>query len=390
MTQPPPTDAVRASALELLASGNSFESVVHVFGVPVETLRALISHQASRSAAVEPVRSKPERPWLSFPTTTTYRLGPMGRCAAIALTLLIMGCPVLAWPFVSEEPTRTSSLLLFFLGTALCLGLAACVTILGRNTRFELRAHAIAKYGLSGVTILPYAQITGLTATRNGKSASYAITLQTPPGTPSMTINPEDAHLRDPDLATWLTSIPLVAGDPIRFPDDAAAEPSGAVRVLSWFANAILALSLLLFLRIPMDTARAVFSGYPPLEQLSVTEGSLTRVVSCYRPRRGTSYILVDVRTDTGTQRERLGCILDSSVFTSPGPHHITIWRDTRHFSENAARQVELDGRMLQDYARFIARSRRFDPAFLVWQLMMTAMLGFLAYGFFRAKRQDD
>jgi hypothetical protein len=385
----PSAEAVRASALALLASGNSLESVAHVFGVPVDTLQSWASQPASTLPAAEPSAAEPVRQWLSFPTPTSYALGPMGKCATIALGLLLSSCPVLAWPFVFEDGTRTSTYFIFFLLAAACVGLATAGILYARRARFEMRPHAIAKYGLSAATILPYSQIVGLTTTRNGKSASYAIVLQTSPGTPAMTINPEDAHLRDRNLSTWLNSIPLQSGDPIRRRDDDTGS-SGASRVLSWLVNVLMVSMLLLFIRMPIATARAVLAGYPPLQQLSMTEGTLTRVDNCYRPRRGSSYVVVGIRTSAGERSQSLDCSIDSRVLARPGPHHIVIYRDERHFSDSAVRQVELDGQVLQDYAAFLARSRHFDPAMLTWQLMMLGMLGLLGYGFFESRRDDD
>jgi hypothetical protein len=146
---------------------------------------------------------------------------------------------------------------------------------------------------------------------------------------------------------------------------------------------------LLMLLRMPVATARAVFSGYPALEQLSVTEGTLTGVTNCRRTRGG-SYVTATLQTAAGERQATLDCIIGRSSLAQPGAHHLTIHRDERHFADSAVRQVEFDGQVLQDYAAYVARSRRTDPAMLVWELLMIAMMGSMFYGFYLSRRQDD
>ena len=245
---------------------------------------------------------------------------------------------------------------------------------------------------MSEPKVLAYADIVGLTATRQSRSASYQVVLHARAGTPSLTINPEDAHLRDPDLLAWLKAVPQQGGIPIVRKDDDESETgflAGLGNGLMWLVGGLAVLMLLMLLRMPIATARAVFCGYPALEQLSVTEGTLTGVTNC-RQARGGSYVTATLRTAAGDRQVTLDCIIGRSALAQPGAHHLTIHRDERHFADGAVRQVQFDGQVLQDYAAYVVRSRRSGPAMLVWELLMIAMMGSMFYGFYLSRRQDD
>jgi hypothetical protein len=388
----PSAKTARSSALALLASGNSLESVAHVLGVPVDTLQSWAAQGVAASPAPEHVPPEVVRPWLSFPTTTTYALGPTGKYVLLGMAPFLAGCPLLAWILASVNGTGTSTFAFCAVLAVPCLALAVCAIRVGNQSRFEMRPHSIARFLMSEPKVLAYSDIIGLTATRQSRSASYQVVLHARAGTPSLTINPEDAHLRDPDLLAWLNAIPQQGGVPIRRKDDDEAETgflAGVGSVLMWLVGGLAALMLLMMLRMPIATARSVFFGYPSLQQLSLTEGTLTGVTSCTYSRGG-SYVVATVQTATGEKQERLDCIIGRSALAGHGPHHAAIYRDQRHFADGAVRQVELDGQVLQDYAASVVRSRRTDPAMLVWQLLMAAMLALMFYGLWQSRRQDD
>ncbi len=393
--QHPSTEAVRSSALALLAAGNSLESVAHVLGVPVDTLQSWNALGVAASPA-EPRAAKADaeatRPWLSFPTTTTYPLGPFGKYVILGMAPFLAGCPLLAWILTSMNGTTTSTSVFCAVLAVPCLGLAVCAIRFANHSSFEMRPHSIARVLMSEPKVLAYADIIGLTATRQSRSTSYQVVLHARAGMPSMTINPEDAHLRDPALLAWLKSVPQQGGIPIEAKDDDESQAgflAGLGNGLMWLVGGLAVLMLMMLLSMPIATARAVFFGYPTLEQLSVTDGTLTGVTNCRQTRSG-SYVTVTLQTGAGKQQMTLDCVIGRSALGRPGTHHLTIHRDERLFAGGAVRQVEFDGQVLQDYAAYIARSRRTDPAMLVWELLMIAMMGLLFYGFWLSRRQDD
>ena len=144
-----------------------------------------------------------------------------------------------------------------------CLGLAVCAIRSASQARFEMRPHSVARIILSEPKGLAYSDIFGLTATRQARSASYQVVLHARAGTPSLTTSPQDAHLRDPDLLAWLNAVPQRVGIPIQSRDDDESETgflAGLVRALTWLVGGLAALMLMLMLlRMPIDTARAVF-----------------------------------------------------------------------------------------------------------------------------------
>ena len=336
--------------------------------------------------------AEPARLGLSFPKTATYALGPTGKYVMLGLAPFLAGCPLLAWILASVNGTGTSTFAFCAVLAVPCLALAVCAIRFAIQSRFEMRPHSIARVFMSEPKVLAYSDITGLTATRQSRSASYQVVLHARAGMSSLTINPEDAHLRDPDLLAWLNAIPRQGGIPIRRKDDDEAKTgflAGLGSALMWLVGGLAALMLLMMLRMPIATARAVFFGYPSLQELSVTEGTLTGVTNCIHSRGG-NYVVATVQTAAGEKQERLGCIIGKSALAGHDPHHVAIYRDQRHFADGAVRQVELDGQVLQDYAAYVVRSRRTNPAMLVWQLLMAAMLALMFYGLWQSRRQDD
>jgi len=390
--EPPSEEAVRSSALSLLASGNSIESVAHVLGVPVDTLQSWAAHPAQPLPpplpAQAPAVTAPAPSWNNFPRTATFAMGAMGRYAAFSLVPLLLAGPVFAWPFVFDGSNGTSGTFIFFVATLACVAAAACAVRYVTHARFVLQPHAITVYLLGDGVSLPLARIEALTATRQFRSRSYTVALHPKAGAPSLTIYPEDRHLLDDDLFAWLTAIPRRGGDVFRRPDPDASS-SGLGPVFTVVACALALASVCFLASGPIDTARALLTGYPPLEQLNLVEGSVTRIGRCTRAGRSATYLPVTLLTDAGPQDESLDCSLATALRAGPRPHHLAVWRDTRRFADGRVREVVMDGQVLQSYADYIARSRRVSPSFLLGQLMLLSTILLFGYAIFASSRED-
>lgn len=196
--------AVRASARALIAAGNTLESVADVFQLPVDTLRALII-QPEPVHAADATLPVPPPPWHHFPGTITYRTGAVGSLTFALVTLLLM--ILLLWIAISQINMGAFKWILdVFLMAAIGMAIWAVQQIrAARVDRFDMRVDAIAGYTLAGVTVLPYADITGYMALM-GKGA-YLIKLLTRRGT-GLTIRPTFAQMDDSDFGAWLRTIP--------------------------------------------------------------------------------------------------------------------------------------------------------------------------------------
>jgi hypothetical protein len=318
-----------------------------------------------------------EKPWLHFPKTASYRMGVMGRCAGVALAAILSSIPVFAWPFLVGGPGDPDWFAMV-VAAAACLVCAALVLRWAANARFEMGPRAITVYGLGGGRTVQYAAITGLTASRQAKSSNYSVRLETL-GDGSLRFYPEDGHLCDDDLFAWMSSIPRQDGAEIRQPQDTTTP---------WLDRGILVLLLVLcgfmfpsFVRQPIDLARAVIQGYPPLSSLSRDEGTVVLTGSCQRPRRSARYLPVTVQTVTGEVHESVDCDDAIALHQGAAPHHLIIYRDRRPFADGQRRQVEVDGRVVESYADHIARGKRFDRFALAGQLLLMLALCAFAFG---------
>jgi hypothetical protein len=330
-----------------------------------------------------------QRRW-HYPKTAVYGLGPIGRCAAPALACILLFGPVLFWPLVFGEDVPVAAEVVYaFIATALVV-LAACALRYGRNARFVLTPRTITAYGLGAGVELPFAQIASLTATRLGGSGWTKVVLNAVPGARSITIKVENRHLRDDDLFTWLTSIPQHGGDAIQRPKPPGKSPL-SLRALLALQGVLAVIVVVAILRYPINDARAIVCGYPPLRSLSLTEGSASWVGPCHPGGKSYSaYLPMTLDTAFGRVRESVDCDLSSALRASPTPHHVAIWRDRRSFSDGEVREVDVDGRAVRAYSDYIARDRRMAPFSLASQLLLLASIVLLVWGFVVSMRSDD
>ena len=213
MTQLPASRTTRDGALALVAAGNTIESVAHVLGVSTETLRAWIA-QAGPAAPDDGTRApEPARPWTSFPGTVDYPCGSTLSLVGAALVAMLVFVPAFGWRLLLM--LHPGPLVVAMLAAiALAVAAAAIQAIrAARADRFEMRPDAIARYRLSGCTVLPYRDIVGLRAVP-GKGFYY-VEFLTRTGV-LLTIHPTFAMLEDERLWAWLQAVPKQDGSVIR------------------------------------------------------------------------------------------------------------------------------------------------------------------------------
>ena len=217
MTEAPSPRAIRDSAMSLIAGGNALESVAHVLGVPVDTLRAWAAQPAEAVPADAMRATEPVRAWLRFPGTVVYPSGSNWAILAAALVALLIVIPATGWRLVFDGHPRPGVVALCVLVALACLAAAIQAIRAARVNCFEMRPDAIARYTLAGCTVLSYADIIGLTAVM-GKGY-YAVQFLTRTGV-LLTIHPTFAQLEDERLWAWLQAIPTRDSGPLRRPSD--------------------------------------------------------------------------------------------------------------------------------------------------------------------------
>ena len=217
MTEAASPRATRDSAMALIAAGNTPESVAHVLGVPVDTLREWAARPAEALPGDVAATAEPVRPWLRFPGTVVYPSGSNWAIVAAALVALLIVVPATGWRLVFDGHLRAGAIALSALVALACLAAAIQAIRAARVNSFEMRPDAIARTTLAGCTVLPYADIIGLTAVM-GKGY-YAVQFLTRTGV-LLTIHPTFAQLEDERLWAWLRAIPTRDGGPMRRPSD--------------------------------------------------------------------------------------------------------------------------------------------------------------------------
>ena len=318
--------------------------------------------------------------WHSFPKTATYAPSTAARRMRFGIVPVLLACPAFIWPLVLDGTSLGVGGLLFLALTLLLLVLGACMIRYTVNARFMLDPHSIAIRGLGKGVVLPLSRIASLTATRQRNSGPYLVVLHATDGASSPKVFLEDHHLRDDDLLAWLAAVPRRGGVPV-----VRGKPQAKTsRVLIALAALALLPAVWVLVRDPIDTARALVFGYPPLERLSLVEGSVTHVGRCHPGGRGHSaYLPVTILTTAGPAAESLDCDVEAALRAPPGPHHVAVWRDKRDFSDGRVRQIEIDDRAMRDYELYIARNRHAAPYFLLGQLMLMASVALIASGMF-------
>ena len=212
-------DAIRNGAKELIAAGNTLESVAGVLGVSIETLRgwaaepaAMTPEDGGRAPAAE------QQPWFHFPGTVVYPTGSNWAIIAVALIATVIIIPASGWQLAFRPHPRP-----VLIATSLLVGVAMVAAAIqsiraARVNCFEMRPEAIARYNLAGCTVLPYKDIVGLSAVL-GKGFYY-VQFLTRTGV-LMTIHPSFSQLdEDERLWSWLQAVPKPDGSSISRPSD--------------------------------------------------------------------------------------------------------------------------------------------------------------------------
>ena len=218
MTEHPSQSALRDGAMELIAAGNTFESVAGVLGVSIDTLRGWATLPAAAHPSHDPSTTTTARLWLRFPGTVVYPTGSNWMIIAVALLATVVSAPAVGWPLAFRPHPRPFLIAASVLVATAFIAAAIQAIRAANENRFEMRPDAIAQYNLAGCTVLSYADIIGLTAVM-GKGFYY-IHFLTRTGKP-MTIHPSFSQLEEDErLWAWLQSVPKPDGSSIRRPSD--------------------------------------------------------------------------------------------------------------------------------------------------------------------------
>lgn len=323
-------------------------------------------------------------PWTHFPKSASYGFDVMARAASLVLTLALLSAPVFAWPFVDDHRQDGFIQGVFMAATMACFLIAACLVRYAFNYRLEMGPHALFRHRLFASKPLRHAAISALTAAHDRRRASWRVEFQAKDGS-DMVVFLDDEHLRDDDLLAWLMSIPRRGGDAIVRP---ACREGGSIaaRVVSGFMLVLLALTCAGFTMLPVAQARHLAEGYPPLTQLDLTEGAVVRVEPCHRAGKGGVYLPIVVRAAAGEHRMTLSCDMEPTLHHGPWPHHLAVYRG-RHLFDDAMRQVEIDGQVVQSYGDFTSADRHQAPFTFVGETMLVAAAWTLVLGFAASRR---
>ncbi len=325
----------------------------------------------SESADPHPAR---EPDWARFPKKATYRRSAAIRRGLIGLVPLLLIVPALFWPFVFDGAPVGRGALVFVIMTLTLLAFGAMIVRYALNARFEFDARSITVTGLGRARTLPLSQVQALTAKRQPRGGSLLVSLHAADGRrPKFHVEPR--HLRDDDLFAWLLAVPRRGGDPIVRPA-AAKKPTPGTRIASLLVAILVLPALWIIFAGPADELRALAFGYPPLERLSSVQGTVLSVGHCRSGGRGTPpYVPIEIATESGPVGTSLPCDLERLLGAAPGPHQVAVWRDKRLFAGDQVREIRIDGRAVQRYEDYLARSRRALPFFLVAHLLVIATL---------------
>lgn len=321
----------------------------------------------------------PPEPWACFPKPASYRLDAMARAASLALTLALLSAPVFLRPLAVDHPQDGFIQGIFMAVAASCMLASTCIVRLSFNHRLEMGPHALVRHRLFASKPLRYTSISGLTAAHDVRRGSWRIEFLVKDGS-EMVAFLDDEHLRDEALVAWLTSIPRHGGDAIVATVDAGGGGIAASAV-SGILLAVSALACVFLTLPPASQARRLVEDRPALAQLDLTQGPVTRVDTCHRTGKGGVYLPVVVEADTGPQRIHLRCDLEPALRHGAWPHHVAVYRGT-HLFDDAIRQVEIDGAVVQSYTDFDTVERHRAPFILVGETMLVAAAWVLLLGF--------
>ena len=324
-------------------------------------------------------------PWTRFPKSASYGLDLMARVASVVLALVLLSAPAFGWPFVDDHPEDGFIQGTFAAVMAACVLISACTVRFAFNYRLEMGPHALVRHRLFASRPFAYAAISGLTAAHDIRRTSWRIEFQFEDGT-DMVVFLDDVHLRDEDLLAWLASIPRRGGDAI-VPVPGRQRSSNAARVTSGIFLALLMLACTAFTLVPVNQARHLAEGYPPLSQLDLTEGAVAQVQPCHRYGKGGVYLPIIVQTEAGKRRIDLRCELEPILRHGTWPHHLSVYRGRRLF-DDATRQVQIDGLVVQSYSDFTAVDRHRARWILAGESMLVAATWVLALGFAASRRR--
>jgi hypothetical protein len=322
-----------------------------------------------------------------FPKTAVYEPSPAITRLRLAIAPLLLILPAVLWPLVFDGTPLGVGGCIFLLLAAASVLAVACIVRYARNARFVIGPHGVTIHGLGKAVVLPSSHIEAITPTRVKNGHGYQVKLHAKGRSSPAKVHLDDCDLQDDALLAWLASIPLRGGDPLvrRRPVAGAGQTR---RILVTMAALALLPFAWIIVKGPIGEAHDLIVGYPSLQQLSLVEGTLVHVGSCHPGGRGYSaYLPVTIEAASGPSAFPLSCDLQA-VLQAPGRHHVAVWRDARLFSDGRVREVDVDGRVVQSYEAYVARSRQMVPYLLFASSMVVVSLGLVLSGLLASPRR--
>jgi hypothetical protein len=384
MTDSHPHASVRASALALLADGNSLEAVAHVFGIGVDVLQAWQQDRPDERPVEAPVPLEApaaERP-IEFDAVLAYQL-PFSQRAGTVVILVFTGALLLAlWhgENVESGPSPDTLLMVFvfasFVTSALWFPRARFT--FGRqgvsdratfSTSPELRYADIEKTTIEKGMLF-------LDLNRGGSKVpgwwvrfkSKAFLLDPP----SLFI--WEQYPLDPAIVERLRRLPGVSGRDVA---PLMSLPLKQPRLLPKWCSLLLIVTLFALsacvLALPDLPFRQAWSGQPKLQQMTHVVGQLRGFSACHRkPFFNGRGVEATLRLEDGTiAAPWIPCLLARDVLKDARPHELAVdtWQPSDHWP--VVYQVRLDDRLLLSYDTVHARQTAWLPLFFVGGLSL-------------------
>ncbi len=355
MSSDTPSATVRASALALLADGNSIDAVSHVLGIGVDVLQAWRAGGAAVDAppAAAPVpRARP----LSFDDELVYQHPLWVRAAMAAMWGLAVALVLAMFPASRDPVGKTSSTGALVLIALVTLGLLTPVALSVVRWRFVFGHRGVSERGawlaspeldyaaIDHVTIARDTQYVGRGARAPGHRVTFLSRVRV---TEPVSLFIYDAYPLAEAVADRLRQLPGVAARDVA---PLMNLPVRSRRPVGKLAGALLVAVLLALgaaaARFPRDTFGQIARGQPALPQMNHLAGDLRRFSGCGRdafdPQRGVDATLV--LSDGRTAHARLPCVMPRGVFADQRRHELSVdsWQDGGALPHVC--QVRLDG----------------------------------------------
>ena len=408
MSVPENTEPLRRGALELLASGNSMESVAHVFGVSVDVVKAWRDGSTEApgetpmpAPAGEGVDAEHARPaasmrfgeTLDYSTSTGYRRWMFFLALVLLGMLLCFVAAILHGPAVNPSD----------LGLAIMMALGGGPTVIlffgFARISLVLDEEGVVVPGVFRDERMPYSEVAGYSLTpgeilafRGGGIHGETLRIRSlRPG-----VEPLEAFIAphypvDGDIIRRLDAVSSANRSRHVLPAS-TAHVARSSRTGVFFFGASVIVVMLMFMPMLREGLRKSRLEIPAKWELQHREGRLTSASRCYRPSGRDSGLSMKVGIEGAASASPLllPCLLDYNVLMNKDQHRVAVDVDPSGVAPDNVYQVELDGRIVLDYDT--ARARRLQDGKLAARVetgvSLMAIGGLLVLSFLLARRR--